>query len=104
MVDLKVKFRELLYMIEGYVAGSFSCEEMQLFAWEIIRFFTDNPPENLPAEENFERFFWYSIWQVQHLCDSEHENEGASKRELKQALAYMTGKVQMPDWCIGRRP
>lgn len=103
-MDLKAKFNELLQLLIGFIAGRVSCVDLQLFAWEVIDYFTDTPPGELPAEEKFERAFWYAIWQIQHLCDDEHEDEGVTKRELEKALAYMKGEAKMPEECVGRRP
>ncbi len=103
-MNLKSKFDQLLQLLIGYVAGHVSCNELQLFVWEIIDYFTDTPPEELPENEKFERPFWYAIWQIQHLCDDEHEEDGVAKRKLEEALAYMEGRMKMPDVCVGRRP
>ena len=103
-MDLKAKFQEMLQLLVGYIAGRVSCAELQSFAWEVIDYFTDTARGELPAEEEFERAFWYAIWQTQHLCDDEHEDEGVTRRELENALAYMKGEAEMPEECVGRRP
>lgn len=103
-MDLKVKFEELLLLITGFIVGQISNKQLKSFAWEVIDYFTDTPSNELPVEEEFEKYFWYAIWQIQHLCDDPHQNNGTTKRELLEALAYMKGEKKMPDYCIGLRP
>lgn len=104
MINLKAKSEELLILLTGFVAGQISCGELQRYAWEVIDFFTDTPSDELPAEEAFEKEFWYTIWQIQHLCDDLHQGDGTAKRELSEALAYMKGEKKMPPEYVGRRP
>jgi len=103
-MELKEKFQELLLLLTGFVSGQKSGDELQSFAWEVIEYFTDTPLNELPAEEEFEKVFWYAIWNIQHLCDDSHQDNGTAKRELSEVLAYMRGEKEIPDCCIGRRP
>lgn len=103
-MDLKAKFEELLILVAGFVAGQITCGELQNLAWEVIDYFTDTPSDELPAEEEFEGAFWYTIWQIQHLCDDFHQGDGTTKRELSEALAYLKGEKMMPPEYLGRRP
>lgn len=104
MMNLKVKFEELLILLVGFVADQISCSELQRFSLEVIDYFTDTPSKELPAEEPFEKVFWYTIWQIQHLCDDLHQRDGTTKRELSKALAYMKGEKNIPQEYVGRRP
>ncbi len=103
-MDLKAKFNELLLLLDNYIAGRTSRSELRSFAWDIIDYFTDTPTGDLPVEEKFEKTFWYAIWQVQHLCNGEHEGDDITMRELEKALAYMRGEAKIPEEYVGRRP
>lgn len=104
MMDLKAKFKELQLLLNRFEKNEASIDELQSFAWNVIDYFTDTPSIELPDEEEFEKPFWYAIWQVQHLCDEEHIKDGTAKRELSEALAYLKKDKEMPVKCVGRRP
>jgi len=103
-MNLKAKFDELLQLLDKYLAGQVSNRELQLFSWEVIDYFTEKPSKELPGDESFERSFWYAIWQIQHLCNKSHQDDGTAKRELAEVIAFMKGEKEMPEYCIGRRP
>ncbi len=103
-MDLKVKSEELQVLLTDFIKGEASNDELQSFAWDVIDHFTNSSSDRLPAEEEFEKSFWYAIWQVQHLCDDDHVNDGTTKREILTTLAYMKGEKEIPESCVGQRP
>lgn len=103
-MDLIRKFDDLLKLLIDFKDDRASNHQLRSFAWDVIDYFTDTPSNELPAEEKFERVFWYTIWQIQHLCDESHQNDGATKRELLKTLAYMRGEKKLPENFVGRRP
>ena len=98
------KKEELTSALEKFLDGNLSCGYMQEFTWDIIDHFSSSDKRKLPKEENFERVFWYAIWQVQHLATEDHISDGSAKVELKETLAYLRGELNLPDEYIGRRP
>ena len=51
-----------------------------------------------------EKEFWFSIWQIIHLADYEHEQDGVTKKELTKALNFLEHIEEIPMNCIGERP
>ena len=72
------------------------------FAWDMIDYF--NTAEELPQEQSFEKTFWYAIWNIQHLCDPEHIQDGVATKELRECLFYLNGTKELPEKFRGRRP
>lgn len=103
-MDFQQKKIELIKLIKNYLLKKASLKELQNFAAEIIDYFTDTPNNQLPSHQNFEKEFWYTIWQIQHIADVEHEKENVTTKELFKALEYLSGKTSMPTDCIGKRP
>lgn len=100
-VGLLEKKNELIYLILKYLNNEKTLQNLQEFAWETIEFF--NKSELSPCQE-FEKEFWYAIWQIQHLSDEEHEKDGVTQKALSDALDYLENKKSIPENFIGRRP
>ncbi len=101
---LSEKRNELINLILSYLDGGTSLDEMNNFSWEVIAYFTDTLQIELPPIEDFENEFWYAIWQIQHLADESHENEGITKKELKYILEFLIEKKKLPNGFYGLRP
>jgi len=103
-MNLFEKKAELIKFISKYLENKSSVENLQKFSWEIIDYFSKTKKDELPPYEDFEREFWYTIWQIQHLVDEEHEKEGVTKKNLLDALDYLKKRKKMPENFIGLRP
>jgi len=103
-MNLIKKKEGLIELLNGYIAGNIPCLQLQSFAWEVIDYFSSSDILELPIRQPWEREFWFSIWQITHLADHEHEKNGLTKRELEKALSYLKGETQMPSSYIGERP
>ncbi len=103
-MDLKVKRNELIKLLMDYFSNKSSLTELQIFSSDIIDYFADEKKNKLPSYQDFEKEFWYAIWQIQHLADIEHEREGVTARELSKALDYLVGKKKIPESFVGKRP
>jgi len=77
---------------------------LQRFSWEIIEYFSKKEITELPPFQDFEKEFWYAIWQIQHLADEEHEKEGLTRKIFIDALDYLQKKKRIPEVYIGMRP
>jgi hypothetical protein len=99
-----LKKNELIKLIKKYFFKEATLKELQIFATEIIDYFTDTQNDQLPPYQDFEDEFWHAIWQLQHVADSEHEKEGVTANELSKALDYLLGTVCIPKEYIGKRP
>lgn len=63
---------QLKQVIKKYFQNKSTVHDLYAFAWEKIDYFSKKI--NLPSyDENIEGEFWYAIWQIQHLADSQHE-------------------------------
>ncbi len=103
-MNLVKKREELIELLNGYLKGDVSCEQLQEFAWNIVDKFSSKNPSELPPQQPFEKEFWYSVWQIIHLADEEHERGGLTRRELVKALSYLKNESKLPNNYIGIRP
>ncbi len=95
---------ELINLIKAYLNKDLNIDVLNNFAWEMIDYFSTTQKEELPPLEEFEKEFWYAIWQIQHLSDHEHEIDGITKKELKNALDFLLHKKKILPCYSGRRP
>jgi len=98
---MKLKLIELLTQ---YARGEISFEPLQHFSWAMIDYFNKHNEEDLPPISDFEKEFWYAIWEIQYLADEDHEKEGVTQKTLLEALAYLNGTKKIPLNFIGTRP
>lgn len=103
-MDLIKKKHELIILISKYLENEASLEDLQKFSWEMIDYFGKNKKSELPPYQSFEKEFWYTIWQIQHLADEEHEKEGITKRVLQEALEFLKENKKFPNIFTGTRP
>jgi hypothetical protein len=103
-MNLSTKRIELIKIIFKYLDNKCDLETLQDFSWEIIEYFNRTNKLELPPYQEFEKEFWYTIWQIQHLADNEHESEGFTKKILAEALEYLQKKKKIPDNFVGIRP
>ena len=94
----------LISNIEKYLKDEISLENIREFAWNIIEYFSKTKKTELPEYQDFEKEFWYAIWEIQHLGDENHEESGITKKTLSEALDYLNKNREIPDEYIGRRP
>ncbi len=104
MMNLSKRRDELSMLISSFLAGKSSYQELQDFVWDVIDFFSEKPPDQLPPMEDFENVFWYAIWQVQHLCSEDHVDDKNTYRELKETLDYLNQTKSLPKNFFGKRP
>lgn len=102
-MNLIEKKNELIKLISKYLNNQATLGELQEFAWEIIEYFS-NKKNELPARQDFEKEFWYTIWQIQHLADEAHEKKGITKQVFVDALDYLKKNKKIPATYIGLRP
>ena len=94
----------LMNYMERYLNGEISLESIRDFAWSVIEWFSNDPKARLSVSCDFEKEVWYAIWEIQHLADENHEEEGVTKRTLSEALDYLKNKSKIPENYEGRRP
>jgi hypothetical protein len=102
-MELENKKNELLNLIEKYLKFQVSVEQLYEYSWQVIDYFEKNKNILPPALDN-ERIFWYAIWQLQHLCDKEHEKDGTLKNALMDIVAYLKNQKNLPKYYEGKRP
>ena len=102
-MDLVKKKSELINLIMKCLERKDSFIKLQMFSWEMIDYFTKNK-DKLPPYQDFEKEFWYAIWQMQHLADEEHDKDGLARKMLLDALDYLNDKKKMPESFTGMRP
>ncbi len=103
-MNLVEKKNELIDLLSKYLKNQATLENLQEFSWEIIEYFSKGKKNELPGFQNFEKEFWYTIWQIQHLADEEHEKDGITKKVLLESLDYLEKKKKIPDSFVGIRP
>jgi len=82
----------LISNIENYLNSEISLEGLREFAWSIIEHFSKTTKTELPDYQDFEKAFWYAIWEIQHLGDENHDESGITKKTLVEALDYLKKK------------
>ncbi|MGI8543976.1 MAG: hypothetical protein ACR2MD_10960 [Aridibacter sp.] len=90
-MNLSIKHSKLIHLLSQYLDNQIGYEPLNDFAWEIIDYFTENKVSNSSLNQDSENAFWYAIWQIQHLADKEHSDEGLTKREFSDILSYLNG-------------
>ena len=103
-MNLDELYEQLVVLLQQFLDEEQSPELLNEFAWRIIDYFTETPEEELPPVADYERQFWYAVWQIQHLCDQDHIADGTALKELMVALSYLEGKVDMPASLVAKRP
>ncbi|HHK60956.1 MAG TPA: hypothetical protein ENJ73_04420 [Desulfobacterales bacterium] len=103
-MNLSKKYQELIVLLTQFLNGTLDADVLQKFVWEIIDYFSSAEKRDLPPVEEFEKVFWYVVWEVQHLATEDHLDDGTAQRELKEALAFLKGERSFPEEYIGRRP
>ena len=103
-MNLSEKYQELIVLLTQFISGTVAADVLQTFAWEIIDFFSTTDKSDLPPEEEFEKVFWYVVWEVQHLATEDHLEDGSALQGLEEALAFLKGDRSLPEEYIGRRP
>ncbi|VAW82585.1 hypothetical protein MNBD_GAMMA13-286 [hydrothermal vent metagenome] len=103
-MNLSKKYQELIMLLTQFINGTLDADVLQKFVWEVIDYFSSTEQIDLPPVEEFEKVFWYVVWEVQHLATDDHLEDGVAQRELKDALAFLKGEQNLPEECIGRRP
>jgi len=98
------KKSELIKLLTEYSRGEISSEGLQHFSWDMIDYFSKHKKNGLPPISDFEKEFWYAIWEIQHLSDEGHEKDGVTQKTLLDALAYLNGTKKIPSNFIGTRP
>jgi hypothetical protein len=102
-MDIREKINELIFLIKKYFQGEIDISYLDDFSWEVIKYFSQKNI-SYPPEVEGEREFWYAIWLIQHLGDEEHEKEGVTAKNLKEALEFLEKKQNFPADYIGKRP
>ncbi|MDA3798969.1 MAG: hypothetical protein PF692_07805 [Kiritimatiellae bacterium] len=100
-MNLFNKLNELVSLLQRYLSGEVSIEALNEFVWEVIDFFDKSNSNDLPKQCEFEREFWYAVWQIQHLVG---EEEKLVRKEITEMLGYLTNENTMPKEYEGRRP
>ncbi|MBT5109065.1 MAG: hypothetical protein HOM25_10315 [Rhodospirillaceae bacterium] len=103
-MDLNEKKETLIKLLELFLSDRIPADDLSNFSWDIIEYFSKNSNHTLPPTEKFEREFWFTIWQIQHLCDDDHISDGSAAKELSSALSYLKKDKAMPTEFVGRRP
>ena len=103
-MNLSEKYHELIVLLTKFLSGALGADVLQEFIWEVIDYFSVTEKKDLPPEEEFERVFWYVVWDVQHLATEDHLEDGVAQRELREALAFLRGELNLPEEYVGRRP
>lgn len=100
-MNVESRLSELTLLVRQFLDGSCSLDRLSDFVWDVIGFFSDSNPEELPPETVSERAFWYAVWRIQHLVG---EPDDLIEGELPTILSYLTMQTQLPIECEGRRP
>ncbi len=96
--------QKLSRLLKQYLNNEIDHCVINNYVWDIIEYFTDTPAKELPKVTLDEKSFWYAIWEVQHLADSEHIECNSIQEDLKEALAILNNVKPMPTEYIGKRP
>ncbi|MCF6355739.1 MAG: hypothetical protein L3J26_11670 [Candidatus Polarisedimenticolaceae bacterium] len=103
-MNLPEKYQELIMLLTKFLSGALAADVLQKFVWEVIDFFSTTEKRDLPPLEEFEKVFWYVIWEIQHLATEDHLEDGSARQVLEEALTFLKGDRDLPEEYIGRRP
>ncbi len=103
-MNMKTEKEKLKDLIQSYLEKKSTCEDLNRYAWEKIDYFSSNENKIPPYDEENEGEYWYAIWQIQHLADSEHEKDGILQAELSNIMEYFEKKKPLPRNFYGKRP
>lgn len=103
-MNLSEKYQELIMLLTQFLNGTLASDVLQKFVWEVIDFFSTTEKRDLPPVEEFEKVFWYVVWEVQHLATEDHLEDGSAQQVLEGALTFLKGERSLPEEYIGRRP
>lgn len=105
---IKLEFKQLEKKLEGllmaYVEKEIDWVDLSSFSWEMIDLFSTNKNGLPKYDASCEKVFWYAIWELQHLADSEHHGDGSLERAVCNILIYLKNPQKMPSSCFGNRP
>jgi hypothetical protein len=104
VVNVSEKYQELTTLLAQFLKGTLSADVLRTFVWEVINFFSSTKKRNLPPVEEFEKVFWYVVWEVQHLATEDHLADGSALSVLEDALTFLKREQNLPEEYIGRRP
>jgi len=103
-MNLKSKQQELIDFIQAFLEDKIELNKLNDFAWDVIELFTVTSKDSLPLPEDFEKSFWYAIWQIQHLSVESHMKKDRIKKDLRKILFYLIHYKKLPKNLIGNRP
>lgn len=102
-MEIEARKQELSVLIEMYLQSKISHEDLYEYSWETINFFSDHR-DALPLYHENEKPFWYAIWQLQHLADEEHQQNGVLRKALFEINMYLKNQKKIAENYEGRRP
>jgi hypothetical protein len=99
--DLSELRGALISLIREFLEFRIDGGSLSNFAWTVIEIFSSELSE-LPEETDFEREFWYAIWQIQHLGGE--ASDAMLREQMVACLDYLEGTRSLPTEYNGRRP
>ncbi|NGX39881.1 MAG: hypothetical protein KR126chlam1_01218 [Chlamydiae bacterium] len=103
-MNMEKEKTDLKKIIYGYFQKTVSLEDLNAYAWEKIQDYSKCKASLPEYDEKLEGEYWYAIWQIQHLADSEHLDDGLLQQKLLDILAIFDKKKSLPRKFYGKRP
>jgi hypothetical protein len=103
-VNIINKTNQLIFLLDKFLKGKATSDDLNAFVWEVIDYFSDTPKNELPPELSEERIFWYAVWEIQHLNDDDHMSSESCRSQMKDILSYLQRDKELPSNFSGKRP
>ena len=100
---LQEKYKELIQILEDYLKNKISGDDFDNFLWDIIDFFSNEKNNKSISRENFEKIFWFAVWNCLHLT-SEPAEEPWVRQTFEEILAYLKKEKKLPPDKFSFRP
>ena len=94
----------LLRLVDRYLAEQATHEDAISYAWAVIDEWGELGISDKAPDSSAEELFWSLIWGLQHLADSEHWRDGATRRELRPLVNAFRNGGEIPPGISALRP
>ena len=98
-------FLELPIKLKIYLKQEWTHNEMRNYLWKIIDEWNQIPDadKQVPISSK-EQMIWFVVWNIIHIADEEHWNDGITGNEIKNCIDFLEMKQEFPKDYLARRP
>ena len=94
---------EVAFLIKQFLNRRKTINELQEYSWKIISEYSLKKQTETMIDPDGS-IFWFAVWQIQHLSDKEHLEDGTLERDLEKTLKYLLNQDPIPPGIYGIPP